>query len=152
LPKGLDWRQKAGSLGLGLEQLKSKIKIQSDTLAPQELFTMFLDLKKSEGLYVELENAVDYAAVENGRKRFTAVYHFPRATAAGEYSIKATMIANGAKELEQSCGFIVDEVGFTRLVDDLATNRRLAYGIFAVVIALFTGGVMGVLFKGGGSH
>jgi hypothetical protein len=152
LPGGRDWQRKASSLGLGLERLRNKIAIQSATVPPDELFNMFLKLKKSEGLYVVEDNAVAYAAANNGLRRFTAVCHFPRSTVAGNYTIKATEIINGAKGMELSRSFTVDEVGFSRLVYDLATNQRLVYGILAVVIALFAGAVMGLLFKGGGSH
>jgi hypothetical protein len=152
LPGGRDWQRKASSLGLGLERLRNKIAIQSATVPPDELFNMFLELKKSEGLYVVEDNAVVYAAANNGLRRFTAVCHFPRSTVAGNYTIKATEIINGAKGMELSRSFTVDEVGFSRLVYDLATNQRLVYGILAVVIALFAGAVMGLLFKGGGSH
>ena len=152
LPGGRDWQRKASSLGLGLEKLRNKIAIQSATVPPDELFNMFLKLKKSEGLYVVEDNAVSYAAAKNGLRRFTAVCHFPRSTAAGNYTIKATEIINGAKGMELSRSFLVDEVGFSRLVYDLATNQRLVYGILAVVIALFAGAVMGLLFKGGGRH
>ena len=152
LPGGRDWQKKASSLGLGLENLRNKIAIQSATVSPDELFNMFLKLKKSEGLYVVEDNAVAYAAAKNGLRRFTAVCHFPRSTAAGNYTIKATEIINGAKGMERSRSFLVDEVGFSRLVYDLATNQRLVYGIMAVVIALFAGAVMGLLFKGGGRH
>lgn len=152
LPGDRPWRQEAASLGLGLENLRKGISIQSDGRSPDDLFAMFLELKKSEGLYLEEDNAVSYAPAENGRRRFKAVYSFPRSTAAGEYTIKATIIADGAKTMELFRTFHVGEVGFTRLVDDLATHRRLAYGILAVVIALLTGAVMGVIFKGGGSH
>ena len=54
--------------------------------------------------------------------------------------------------MEQSTTLAVHQIGFTRMVDDLATHQRLIYGVFAVLIALFTGGVMGLLFKGGGGH
>jgi hypothetical protein len=152
LPAEQNWQQKAESLGLGLENLKKEVSIQSAGRSSEELFNMFLKLKKSEDLYVEKGGAVTYTPAEDGHRRFTAVYRFPRSTAAGQYTIKATLVADGAKITELSRAFIVDEVGFTKLVDDMATNRRLAYGILAVVIALFTGAVMGVLFKGGGSH
>jgi hypothetical protein len=152
LPGDPHWQEAAESLGLGLENLKKEISIQSEGRSSEELFNMFLELKKSEGLYVEKGGAVTYATADDGRRRFTAVYRFPRSTAAGRYTIKATAVADGAKLTELSRTFPVDEVGFTRLVDDLATNRRLAYGILAVVIALFTGAVMGVVFKGGGGH
>ena len=152
LPGGRDWQRKASALGLGLGNLRNKIAIQSASVPPDELFNMFLKLKKSEGLYVVEDNAVSYAAAKNGLRRFTAVCHFPRSTVAGNYTIKATEIINGAKGMELSRSFTVDEVGFSRLVYDLATNQRLVYGILAVVIALFAGAVMGLLFKGGGSH
>ncbi|MEJ2100680.1 MAG: TIGR02186 family protein [Desulfobacterales bacterium] len=152
LPGGRDWQQKASSLGLGLEKLRSKIAIQSAAVPPEDLFNMFVELKKSEGLYLVKDNAVTYAAANNGLRRFTAVCRFPRSTAAGNYTIKVTDIANGAKGMEQSRNLRVDEVGFARLVYDLATNQRLVYGILAVAVALFAGAVMGLLFKGGGRH
>jgi len=152
LPGGPGWQQKAAALGLGLENLQNEISIQSEALPSDALFDMFVELKKSEGLYAVKENAVTYAQAENGRRRFTAVYRFPRSTAKGKYEIRATAVANGNKVQVQSRSFLVEEVGFTGLVDDLATNRRLTYGILAVVIALFAGAVMGLLFKSGGGH
>ena len=152
LPGGTDWRSKAASLGLGLDELKREISIKSDLLPPDDLFDMFVKLKKSEGLYAEVNNAVTYAPGGNGTREFKAVYSFPRSTAKGNYQIKATAVADGARAREQSRSFQVEEVGFTRLVDDLATNRRLTYGILAVLIALVAGGVMGILFKSRGSH
>jgi hypothetical protein len=152
LPGGRDWQRKVSSLGLGLEKIRNKVAIQSATVPQDQLFNMFLELKKSEGLYVVKDNAIAYAAAKNGLRRFSAVYRFPQSTAAGNYTIKATAITNGAKGIELSRSFLVDEVGFARLVYDLATNQRLVYGILAVVIALFAGAVMGFLFKGGGRH
>ncbi|MEJ2661765.1 MAG: TIGR02186 family protein [Desulfobacteraceae bacterium] len=152
LPGGSPWVKKTSALGLGLENLKRKMTIESTTLPPDDLFEMFLKLKTDQGLYVEKENAVTYETVDDGSRRFSAEYRFPRATSAGTYSIKATYVADGVKKGVRTQRFMVDEVGFTRLVDDLATNQRLTYGILAVVIALFTGALMGFLFKGGGSH
>jgi hypothetical protein len=152
LPGGPDWRSKAASLGLGLDAVKREISMQSDQLSPDDLFDMFVDLKKSEGLYAEEDNAITYTPAENGHREFKAVYRFPRSTTKGNYLIKATAVANGARSRELSRSFRVEEVGFTRLVDDLATNRRLTYGILAVLIALSAGAIMGVLFKSGGGH
>jgi hypothetical protein len=153
LPGGDNWRREASSLGLGPKKLRRKISIQSATLPPDDIFNMFLELKKSEGLYVVQDNAITYASSENGRRRFTAVYHFPRSTVAGKYAIKAITVAPGAKNIaQQSRSLLVDEVGFARLIDDLASNQRLTYGILAVVIALVAGSAMGILFKGGGGH
>jgi hypothetical protein len=150
LPEGQDWHRKAVSLGLGLENLKKTLSIQSATLSPDDVFNMFLELKKSKGFYVEQKDAVSYSPGQMGRRRFTVVYHFSRATAAGTYTIKASTIEKGRIRTETSRPFLVREVGFPKYVDDMATHHRLMYGILAVMIALFTGAVMGLLFKGGG--
>lgn len=152
LPGGSDWRREASSLGVGLDKLRDNMSIQSAMMAPDDIFSMFLKLKKTEGLYVEKDNAVTYASDDNGDRRFTAVYRFPRSTSKGKYTIKATAVANGSKGVEVSSSFMVNEVGFVRVVDDLSSNRRVVYGVLAVIIALLAGGVMGYLFKGGGSH
>lgn len=152
LPEGQQWHQQASAFGLGLTMLHNKVAVQSSSAGTDDLFDMFLKLKQSEGLYLEKENAVTYTAAANGRRQFKAVYRFPRATSAGEYTIKATLVSRGIKDAEESIAFPVAEVGFTRLVDELATHRRLIYGILAVLIALGAGAIMGFLFKGGGSH
>ncbi len=150
LPGGEDWQAKSSALGLDLRQIRKKIDLHSDTLTPDRLFDLFIELKKSEGLYVVENNAVTYTQAENGKRGFTAVYRFPRSTATGKYTIMATAVAGNEIGMEQSTIFQVDEIGFTRMVDYLATHQRLLYGILAVVVALITGAVMGVLFKGGG--
>lgn len=153
LPGGQDWGQKASALGLGFENLRKAVSIDSDLLSADEAFNMFLKLKKDEDLYVVKDNAVRYSSAKNGGRVFEATYRFPRSTVKGDYHIKATAIVNGEeKGAVRSRGFKVYEVGFTSLVDDLATNRRLTCGILAVCIALVTGAVMGLLFKGGGSR
>lgn len=152
LPGGEDWQAKASALGLDLRQIRKKIDLHSATLPPDKLFDQFVELKKSEGHYAVENNAVSYASGENGRRHFTAVYRFPRSTAAGKYHIVATTVAGSGIGMEQSTTLRVEEIGFIRMIDHLATHQRLIYGILAVVIALFTGAVMGVLFKGGGGH
>lgn len=152
LPGGEDWRAKASALGLDLLQIRKQIDLQSATLPPDQLFDQFIELKKSEGLYVVENGAVKYTCDENGKRCFTAVCRFPRSTATGKYTIAATAVAGSGIGMEQSAVLQVDEIGFTRMIDNLATHQRLLYGILAVVIALFTGAVMGVLFKGRGGH
>ena len=152
LPKGREWNEGAASPDLGLKNLKSEITLSSGAAVPDDLFEMFLQLKKGEGLYEVQQDAVTYASGKGGRRRFEAVYRFPRSTAVGEYTIVATTVDEANQKKNLSTHFSVTEVGFVRLVDELATDRRLIYGVAAVVIALFTGALMGLLFKGGGSH
>lgn len=152
LPGGDDWQAKASALGLDLRQIRKQIDLHSATLPPDQLFDQFIELKKSEGLYVVENNAVTYTCAQNNKRCFTAVCRFPRSTATGKYTILATAVTGSGIGMEQSTSLQVDEIGFTRIINHLATHQRLIYGILAVVIALFTGAVMGVLFKGQGGH
>lgn len=152
MPSGPEWAQKAPGLNLGIDNLRQQIGIARAETAPDVIFRMFVKLKRSEKLYGEVPGAVSYAADENGRRRFTATCRLPSSTAVGKYSVKATPISNGQAGPELSADLTVQQVGFVEMVDRLASNRRLTYGVAAVLIALFAGAVMGFLFKGGGSH
>jgi hypothetical protein len=152
LPQGPDWELMAARLGLGVEQLKKKIAISGSALPTDDIFRMFVSLKSSEGLYDEAPGAVLYAPAPNGRRSFTATYMLPSSTTAGRYTIKATTIENGVRGPEKSKEVTVQEVGFVKMVKDLASSRPLTYGISAVLIALLAGSLMGVIFKRGGSH
>ncbi|MGA8242821.1 MAG: TIGR02186 family protein, partial [Desulfobacterales bacterium] len=152
LPPGPDWEKKAATLNLGIDNLKQQIGISKSETAPDDIFRMFLKLKRSEKLYSELPGAVSYSAGENGRRRFTAACRLPSSTAVGKYTVKATTIANGDRSAELSRDLTVQEVGFVEMVNRMASKRRLAYGVAAVLIALFSGALMGLLFKSSGRH
>jgi hypothetical protein len=152
LPPGPDWENKAAALNLGIDNLKQQIGISRSETAPDDIFRMFLKLKRSEKLYSELPGAVSYSAGENGRRRFTAACRLPSSTAVGKYTVKATTIANGDRSAELSRDLTVQEVGFVEMVNRMASKRRLTYGVAAVLIALFSGALMGLLFKSSGRH
>ena len=151
-PAGSEWEQRLPGLGLGYAKMKSDLHISQTDLPNEDILKMFMNLKESEGLYSENSGAVSYTDERDGSKEFRAVYDFPSSTAPGNYAITATLLENGRAAGEVSKEFKVRETGFVKLIDEMATNQRLAYGILAVLIALFAGGIMGVLFKGGGSH
>jgi len=152
LPSGPDWEQKATALNLGIDNLKQQIGISRTETTTDDIFHMFLKLKHSEKLYDELPGAVFYSASENGRRRFTATCRLPSSTAVGKYTVKTTTIVNGKRGAELSHDLTVQEVGFVEMVSRMASESRLTYGVAAVLIALFSGALMGLLFKGGGGH
>ena len=63
-----------------------------------------------------------------------------------------TAIRDGQAVEQQCVPLAVQMIGFPALLMSLAYEHALLYGILAVVIAIFTGFVMGYLFKGGGGH
>jgi hypothetical protein len=152
MPSGREWEQKTAELDLGIDNLRQRIDISRSETAPDDIFRMFLKLKRFEKLYGEAQGAVSYSPGDTGRRRFTATCRLPSSTAAGKYSFKATTIANGKRGAELSRNVTVKEVGFVEMVDRLASNRRVTYGVAAVLIALFAGALMGLIFKGGGGH
>jgi hypothetical protein len=152
LPQGQDWERNAATLGFGVEHLRRQVAIGGSDLPAGDLFQMFVSLKSSEGLYGETPGAVLYTPGTPGRRHFTATYMFPSSTTAGTYTIKATAIANRACGPESSREVTVRETGFVKMVNDLASNQRLTYGVGAVVIALLAGALTGIIFKRGGSH
>ena len=152
LPPGPLWEQKAAALNLGIDNLKQRIGVSRSETAADDIFQMFLKLKRSEKLYGELPDAVFYSAGENDCRRFTATCRLPSSTPVGKYTVKATTIADGKRVAELSRDFTVQEVGFVEKVNAMASERRLTYGVAAVLIALFAGALMGLFFKGSGRH
>lgn len=153
LPEGPDWDRKAEALGLGIDRLKDRLITSGTVDIPLNVFKMFAKLKDHEGLYRQVPNAIRYSPESDGTKRFTAVCLLPDRIKTGTYEIKATTILNGIAERQMKDHFSVNEIGFIKLVNHLALDRRLIYGVSAVIIALMAGLIMGVLFKqSGGTH
>jgi hypothetical protein len=153
LPTGKDWVEKIKDFGMGLEHLKNVISINNGNRISDDIFRMFIDLKNSEGLYCEKPGAVLYKDAKNGFKDFTAAYTFSSSIMGGEYKVKVTTIEKGAPGYIMTGEFKVKEIGFIKFVHDLASKKSLSYGVLSVLIALFAGALMGLLFKrGAGSH
>ena len=152
LPEGPQWAQRATGFKLGIDSMEDKIGVSPSDTASEEIFRMFVKLKRSESLYSELPDAVSYSTGENGRRRFTAMCRLPSSTAVGKYTVRATRISNMQISGQLSADLTVQQVGFVKMVDTLASDRRLTYGVSAVLIALISGALMGLVFKGGGGH
>lgn len=152
LPEGRNWEEKAAALGLGVENLKNQITFGRADVPKDDIFKMFVELKSEEGLYKEMPGAISYAPGKNGDKRFTATYRLPSSVSAGQYTIRAIAVDHGARDLVLTRDMTVEQVGFIKMVNELASDRRLTYGISAVVIALVAGSLMGVISKSHGSH
>ncbi len=153
LPEGKDWLQRADTLGLGMDQIKRRLKTSGTVQVPENIFSMFKKLKKSEELYDEISGAVTYSAVKDGMKHFVGKCKVPSSIALGSYEIKATVVTSGTRGPEFQGRLKVQEIGFVKFVNKLASDRRIIYGVSAVIIALAAGLLMGVLFRqSGGSH
>jgi hypothetical protein len=152
LPEGKEWHASLSSSGLGIEQLKQTLAIKPHNANLDVVFPRFVQLKQSEHLYGELKGTVEYSQPAGGMKHFDAKFYFPASTVAGEYRILNRLFHNGKVEETTVRSFTVEEVGFIKAVRELAYDRGLIYGILCVLIALFVGAVIGLLFRRTEAH
>ncbi|MDR3630430.1 MAG: TIGR02186 family protein [Desulfocapsaceae bacterium] len=153
VPDGKEWLDKVAAFGLGMERVKSHLVISESHLDHDAVFSMFVKLKESEELYQENVGSVAYTPLKDGQKHFVGVCRLPSSISLGNYTVKVTVVSNGIPGQDVEGRLTVREVGFVKLVNELASNQRITYGVSAVVIALVAGLLMGVLFRqGGGSH
>lgn len=153
LPSQPPAEDRLAALGLGMTHLKEGVAVNSPGQDPAQIFAKFLDFKKDAGLYQQRPGAVTYAPAGPGRLSFSAVLDFPSSLAAGRYEMTATVLQEGAPPQRLSKAYLVDDGAFLKLVKDMAYDRALLFGVLCVAIALFTGAVMGLVFRGGkGGH
>ncbi len=117
-----------------------------------EFQEQFLELKKSEKLYAALPGGLKIAPAGNGRLKVTGTFWLPANLKPDTYKV-CLMAVREEQAVDRQCADLtVQMVGFPALFLSLAYQHGAIYGILAVVIAIFTGFIMGYLFKGGGGH
>jgi uncharacterized protein (TIGR02186 family) len=71
----------------------------------------------------------------------------PAAAPRGQYNVSVYLFRGGTVISAQSTPLFVDQTGFERRVFAFAHHRPFAYGLFAVVMALFVGWLAAVAFR-----
>jgi hypothetical protein len=112
----------------------------------------FLELKEEGKLYVAKPGGLKVSLAAEGYQTVTGSFQLPPNVKPDTYKVCLLTINNGQVGEQKCSEFQVKMVGFPEMLSTLAHKHGLVYGILAVVIALATGFIMGVLFKGGGGH
>jgi hypothetical protein len=153
LPNQAPGASQLAALGLGMDHLKTETAVSSPGQDPDQLFARFVDFKTAAGLYQQKPGAVAYAPAGPGRRSYAASFDFPSSLAAGQYQVTATFLRDGAPVERLSKTYVVEDGPFLKLLKGLAMERALLFGVLCVLIALVTGALTGVVFKGGkGGH
>jgi uncharacterized protein (TIGR02186 family) len=159
LPQDISqWRQNNEERWLNLQfdydSLLSQIKIEPEPTDKQKVFADFMELKTHDGLYKVVENGVNYEQGKDGKKRFHAQIHVPSKMPVAQYKIKVYRVEEGKVQGVEQADLKLKETGFPLLINSLAFNHSLIYGVLSVIIAIFAGLFMGVIFqqRGGGAH
>jgi len=159
LPQSVSrWRQNKeerwSKLHFDYDSLLPQIKIDPEPTDRQKVFEDFMELKTHDELYQVVENGVSYEKGKDGEKRFHARIHVPSKMPVAQYQVKVFRLENGEVQGVEQADFRLKETGFPLLISSLAFNHSLVYGVLAVIIAIFSGLFMGVIFqqRGGGAH
>lgn len=143
-----------GQTPWGLASLKSQVRLQGALAADEtdRFFQEFLELKKSEELYISLPGGLKISNAPGGGASFQGTFRLPAKVPPGEYQVRLSVLKDGQVAHQTTTKLKVEMVGFPALFASLAYERAALYGILAVLIAIATGFIMGFLFKGKTEH
>ncbi len=131
---------------IGLNHLVMPAKVQDDSLydsGAAEFREALLRLKRKDGLYAERAGAVAYLSPS----LFRTTVPLPANVPVGTYDVNVYLFSDGAMISKVSSKLKIAKTGFEQYTYNLAHNYSLAYGLAAVVLALFTGWLAGVIFR-----
>lgn len=136
--------------GAGYEALEKNVAIVPETADKQFVFGEYIKLMEESAVYGIFKNGVSYEAPNNGRRPFSATIAIPPKMNAGDYSITAIAVKGGAPLAKTTENLTIVLSGLPKAIASLAFGMPLLFGIMAVFIAVATGLIIGILFKGGG--
>lgn len=125
---------------INFEPVKSRDIIGTEN--KDELKNAAIRLMQSKGLY----SKDDYDILYWGETLFRTFIDFPKNISKGVYNIDVYLFNDGQLQSFQSLPIIVDKVGFEEFVYNSAHENSLLYGIVSVLIAIFLGLGVGLLF------
>ncbi len=133
-------------LMLGYAALKERIIIDCETALSGTEFDEFVRLKEHNGSYQNSLTAELLPALDRNT-RFTSVLHIPPVMPSGNYQIKFYYFKNFALTGQTSAVLSIEKVGIPNFLYSLAYSHPAAYGLLAIVIAMATGIIMGMIFS-----
>lgn len=130
-------------LGIGYPALGAALGGETRDDLLQELIV----LKESEGLFsVTVASDDGRGESTTGDSPFRTVLHIPARAPASTYSVGLFAFRDGELVTRSEHTLEVEEAGFVAFVSSLAETHGLAYGVFAVVVAVAAGLLVGFLF------
>ena len=131
---------------LGYVSLKNKIIFDSDSPLTGQEFDEFIRLKEHNGSY-NINNMIHFDPNIAGRQKIKTILDIPSFISAGDYEVFLYCFKNGNLFKKTSANFLIEEVGLTLFIKNLAFRNPALYGIFAIIIALTAGIIIGIIFN-----
>lgn len=136
-------------------QLLQRARISGPDVNEEEkvkLFKEFVNLKESESLYSILPNAIQIKPGRDG-DHFEGRFWLPPRVHPGNYEVRPLLIIRNEILRGSSAKIKVVRVGLPAILSSLALRQPALYGILAVLVAMATGLLIGLVFKRrGGRH
>ena len=140
-------------LDLGFAALEEQVTISPATEDKDFFYQEFLKLKEGEKLYGKVTDGVHYGLAENDMKSVQAALSIPARMTPGDYIVDLVVVRDNKIVGRATETLQIKQVGFPAQLSGLAFNHSLLHGVLAVLVALFAGLFIGILFKDkGGSH
>jgi uncharacterized protein (TIGR02186 family) len=137
-------------LGIGYAALVNDITIIPESADKAFIFAEYVKLMEKSGGYIINDTAITYGKTGNGIKDFSATLNVPSKMNAGSYIVEAISIKDSVVTSKAQEDLTLELTGFPALISSLAFGRPLLFGFMAVFIAVATGLLIGVIFRGGG--
>ncbi len=137
-------------LGVGYKALVRDIEIKPASADKKFVFGEYIKLMEKAGVYGVYNGAVEYGPVKDGKKSYTVTLTIPPKMSAGKYRVETLAVKDGNVVGQAAEELTIELAGLPRFIASLAFDHSLLFGIMAVVIAVATGLIIGMIFKGGG--
>ncbi len=149
-PEGATKKFLNAETGIGYKALVKDISIQPESEDKAFIFSEYVKLMEKSGVYAINESSIVYGSVKKGMKEFSVTLSIPSKMTPGTYSVKALAVKNGTTVSETSEDLNLELTGLPATIAKLAYGSPLLFGFMAVFIAIATGLLIGMIFRGGG--
>ncbi|MEP3048779.1 MAG: TIGR02186 family protein [Roseibium sp.] len=132
-------------LGIGLNHLNLAVSgVSNVPLSDRDDFRKaFVRLREDMGLFSEQETSIHFLTDTMFRTNVPLPANIP----VGDYKVKSFLFHQGQVVSQTEETLAVAKIGFEQITFELAQNHSLIYGILAVLLAIFTGWLAGVIFR-----
>ncbi|WP_417670584.1 TIGR02186 family protein [Roseibium sp.] len=131
--------------GIGLNHLNLAISGRSGVpLSERDDFRQaFLRLRQEQGLYSERPGGIEFLT----ETMFRTTVPLPANIPVGSYTVKSYLFQDQGLLSRREAELEVAKIGFEQFTYKLAHDFSAIYGLIAVVLAIFTGWLAGVIFR-----
>ncbi|MBO9424069.1 TIGR02186 family protein [Labrenzia sp. R4_1] len=130
---------------IGLNHINLAVSGESNvSLSDRDDFRRaFVRLRQDMGLYSERETSITFLTETMFRTNIPLPANIP----VGDYVVKSFLFHEGDLIANTNDHLRVAKTGFEQITFELAREHSFVYGVLAVILAIFTGWLAGVIFR-----